>query len=145
MFAHMLLPTDGSDLSEAAIIKGLGLAKEVKAKITGVSVTPRFHTFSLDSTMIQDTQAQFEADSRAQARKCLDFLTRAAAEQGVPCETVIEVNDHPYAAIIEVAERRGCDLILMASHGHRGVQAMLVGSETQKVLTHTKIPVLVYR
>jgi nucleotide-binding universal stress UspA family protein len=75
----------------------------------------------------------------------LAMLLKAATEEGVRCTTVIEVSDHPYEAIIRTAEKKGCDLILMASHGRRGVQGLLLGSETQKVLTHSRIPVLVYR
>ena len=70
---------------------------------------------------------------------------QAAQDEGVPCETLFEVSDYPFEAIIRVAEQKGCDLIMMASHGRRGVGALLLGSETQKVLTHSKVPVLVYR
>jgi nucleotide-binding universal stress UspA family protein len=94
--------------------------------------------------MLQDTEEQYLAASRAQARKYLAMLERAAAEVGVICETVVESSDHPYEAIIRTAEIKGCDLILMASHGRRGVKALLLGSETQKLLTHSRIPVLVY-
>ena len=95
--------------------------------------------------MLEDTREQFLVESRAQAEKNLATLKRAATEAGVPCDTVVETSDHPYEAIIRTADSRGCDLILMASHGRRGMQGKLLGSETQKVLTHTTIPVLVYR
>ena len=145
MFAHLLLPTDGSEFSEAAIRKGLRLAKECKSKVTALSVTPEFHVFTFDTTMLEDTRDRFLSDSKAQAEKNLAAVRRAAAEEGVVCDTVSTACDHPYQAIIDTAVTRGCDLIMMASHGRRGVQAMLLGSETQKVLTHTTIPVLVYR
>lgn len=145
MFKHILLPTDGSELSEAASLKGLSFAKACNATITGVSVIPEFHVLTFNTTMLEDTREQFLAESRAQAEKNLAMLKRAAAEAGVPCDTVVETSDHPYEAIIRIADSTGCDLILMASHGRRGVQGMLLGSETQKVLTHTTIPVLVYR
>lgn len=145
LFTHVLIPTDGSELSQIACRKGIQFAKDCSAKVTGISVTPKFHVLAFDATMIEDTREQFLADSQAQAEKNLAFLKRAAAEEGVVCETVIEVNDQPYEAIVRAAEGRGCDLILMASHGRRGVQGLLLGSETQKVLTHSKVPVLVYR
>ena len=145
MFSHVLLPTDGSALSEAANLEGIRLAKRSNLKVTGISVMPEFHVFTLNVMMLEDTKEQFLVETRKQAEKNLATLQRAAAEEGVSCETVVEVSDHPYEAIIRTADARGCDLILMASHGRRGVQGMLLGSETQKVLTHTKIPVLVYR
>lgn len=145
MFKHLLLPTDGSELSQAAIRKGLHFAKECNARVTGISVAPEFHVFTFDTTMLEDTNERFLAESRAQSQKHLEMLEQAAVAEGVRCETVVEVSDHPYEAIIRAAEKHNCDLILMASHGRRGVQGMLLGSETQKVLTHSKIPVLVYR
>lgn len=145
MFTHMLLPTDGSELSERAIAKGILLAKESNAKVTGISVAPEFHVLTFNTTMLEDTKEQFLADSRAQATKNLATLQKAAAEVGVPCDAVVEVSDNPYEAIIHTAESKGCDLILMASHGRRGAKSLLLGSETVKVLTHSRIPVLVYR
>ena len=82
---------------------------------------------------------------KLQAHGKLSAIEKAAQEAGVPCETVCEISDHPYETIIRAAEKRGCDLIMMASHGQRGVKGLLLGSETQKVLTHSKIPVLVHR
>jgi nucleotide-binding universal stress UspA family protein len=145
MFKHVLLPTDGSELSEMAIREGIRFAKECNAKLTGVSVTPEYHWLAIDAAVHQDTAEQFFAASQAQAKKQLTALQKAATEEGVSCDVDLEVNDHPFEAIIRTAERKGCDLILMASHGRRGVKGMLLGSETQKVLTHSKIPVLVYR
>lgn len=145
MFKHILLPTDGSELSEMAIRQGVRFAKESNARITGVCVTHAFHVLAVDAAMLQDTEEQYLAATRAQAKKHLAMLERTAAEEGVACDTVVESSDHPYEAIIRAAESKGCDLILMASHGRRGVKALLLGSETQKVLTHSRIPVLVYR
>ena len=145
MFKHLLLPTDGSELSAAAIRKGVRFARESHAKITGVSVVPEFHVLTFNTTMIEDTKDVFLAESRGQAMANLALLKKAADEEGVPCDTEVAVSDHPYEAIIRIAESKGCDLIMMASHGRHGVQGVLLGSETQKVLTHTRIPVLVYR
>ena len=145
MFKHPLLPTDGSELSEAAIRKGVRFANESHAKVTGVSVMPEFHVLTFNTTMVEDTKEVFLAESLAQAKANLALLKISADEGGVPCDTEVAVSDHPYEAIIRIAESKGCDLIMMASHGRHGVQAVLLGSETQKVLTHTRIPVLVFR
>jgi nucleotide-binding universal stress UspA family protein len=144
-FAHMLLPTDGSELSERAIAKGILLAKESNAKVTGISMAPEFHVLTFNTTMLEGTKAQFVADSRAQATKNLAALQKAAAEVGVPCDTVVEVGDGPQDAVIHTAESNACEFILMASHGRRGVKNLLLGSETVKGLRHSRIPVLVYR
>lgn len=145
MFKHLLLPTDGSELSLAAVRHGVRFAKECGAHVTGVSVTPQFHVLTFNTTMIEDTKEVFLAESHAQAQRNLAQLKKAADDAGVSCDTEIAVSDHPYEAIVRVAETAGCDLIMMASHGRHGAQALLLGSETQKVLTHTRIPVLVYR
>ena len=145
MFKHLLLPTDGSEASQATLLEGVRLAKELNARITGISVVPEFHVLTFNTMMIEDTREVFIAESRSQALKYLAVLNQAANESGVPCETEVVLGDHPYEAILQACESKGCDLIVMASHGRRGVQALLIGSETQKVLTHSKVPVLVYR
>ena len=145
MFKHLLLPTDGSEVSQATLLKGVRLAKDFNARITGICVVPEFHVLTFNTTMIEDTKDVFIAESRSQAHKYLAVLNKAADEAGVPCETEVVLSDHPYEAIIRTSETKACDLIMMSSHGRRGVQALLLGSETQKVLTHSKIPVLVYR
>ena len=145
MFKHILLPTDGSSLSEVAIQKGIQFAKAIGARITGFYVLQPYHFFSAGSGMVSDSKETWEADSRTGAQDFLAAISKAAKESGVTCDCVSEKGDHPYAAIVRAAETRGCDLIMMASHGRRGVQALLIGSETNKVLTHTKIPVLVLR
>ncbi len=145
MFTHVLLPTDGSHLSRAAIEKGVQLAKALKARVTGVTVVPRepYSLYQTDITLqVKEETARLH---RKEAARRLEALQKAAAQAGVPCETVCESSDHPYEAIIAAAATHGCDLIVMASHGRRGVAGILLGSETQKVLTHSKIPVLVFR
>jgi nucleotide-binding universal stress UspA family protein len=145
MFTHILLPTDGSPLSEAAIHQGIQFAKSINAKVTGIHAIQPFHVFTLQTEMLADTQEQFEKDARAHAEHCLAVIRQTAEAAGVLCDTVAVTAEHPYEAIIKAAEEKGCDLIIMASHGRRGVQGLLLGSETQKVLTHTKLPVLVCR
>jgi nucleotide-binding universal stress UspA family protein len=145
MFKHILLPTDGSERSEAAIQKGIQFAKSINAKVTGFHVILPFHVFTTQSKMLEDTQEQYERESKAQAEQFLGVIKKAAEKAGVSCDTDYVTSDDPYKMIISAAEKRGCDLIMMASHGRRGVQGLLIGSETQKVLTHSKIPVLVFR
>jgi nucleotide-binding universal stress UspA family protein len=145
MFKHILLPTDGSKLSEVAIHKAVDFAKSIGAKVTGFHVIPQFHVFTYRTEMLEDTKEEFARDSRAHAEKYLAVIQDAAKQAGIRCETASTTSDHPYEAIIQAAETRGCDLIMMASHGRRGVQGILLGSETYKVLTHSRIPVLVCR
>jgi nucleotide-binding universal stress UspA family protein len=145
MFKHILLPTDGSKLSDDAIRAGIQLAKTVNAKVTGFHVMPEFHVFTYKTEMLEDTKREFAKDSKAHAAQYLSMIETTAKAAGVTCETASVTHDHPYEAIIKAAKQRGCDLIVMASHGRRGVQAVLLGSETQKVLTHSHIPVLVCR
>jgi nucleotide-binding universal stress UspA family protein len=145
MFKHILLPTDGSKLSEVTIQKAIDFAKSVGAKVTGFHVIPQFHVFTYRTEMLEDTREEFASDSRAHAAKYLAVIQEAAKDAGIRCETASATSDQPYEAIIQAAEKRGCDLIMMASHGRKGVQGMLLGSETHKVLTHSRIPVLVYR
>jgi nucleotide-binding universal stress UspA family protein len=145
MFKHILLPTDGSELSEAAIQKGIQFAKSINAELTGFHVILPFHVFTLQTEMLEDTKEQYERQSKVQAEQFLGVIKKAAEKAGVSCDTDYVTSSHPYEMIIKAAEKKGCDLIMMASHGRRGMQGLLIGSETQKVLTHTKIPVLVCR
>src|SRR6516225_5239645 len=145
MFKHLLLPTDGSQLSEAAIGAGIRFAKSIGAKVTGFYAMPKFHMLTYQTEMLTDTTEQFAKDCTAHAERVLAVVMQAAKVAGVPCETALQASDHPYEAIIATAKEKGCDLIMMASHGRSGVQAFLLGSETQKVLTHSAIPVLVFR
>ena len=145
MFKHILLPTDGSPLSEATIRNGIQLAKAVDARVTGFCVIPKLRYFNYDLELAPEFKKQAAAAVQAEVNKNLLAIEKAAKEAGVPCETAQEKSDQPYEAIIAAAQKRQCDLIIMASHGRRGVQGLLLGSETQKVLTHSKIPVLVYR
>jgi nucleotide-binding universal stress UspA family protein len=145
MFKHILLPTDGSPLSEMAVQQGLRLAKSLGAEVTGLSVMPKQHPFFYETQIPLEALQQAAQRCKELGQSYLEGIAEKARQKEVPCDLVYEVNDSPYEAIIQVAERRGCDLIMMASHGRRGVKGLLIGSETQKVLTHSKIPVLVYR
>jgi nucleotide-binding universal stress UspA family protein len=145
MFKRILIPTDGSEPSQRAILAGVEFAREVGAEVVGLTATPEFRVFSTDSAMLEDTPDGFAARSTAQARRLLGGIENAARDAGVACRTEHAVSDDPYEAIIDAARRLGCDLIVMASHGRRGLKGFLLGSETQKVLVHSTIPVLVHR
>jgi nucleotide-binding universal stress UspA family protein len=141
MYQHILIPTDGSELSKMAIFEGVALAKALGARVTVVTVTTPFQVFP----MATDTPEQYKKHTAALADQYLDVAKNIAATAGVPCDLVHFEHEQPYQAIIDTAQNRGCDAIQMASHGRRGVSAMVLGSETLKVLTHSAIPVIVCR
>ena len=145
MYNNILIPTDGSELAGKAVQRGIALAKRIGSKTTVLTVLPPFHTFTTDTQMIEDTPAQYQARMKKHAELMLGAAAHAAQAAGVACETVQAEHEHPYEAIINTAASRGCDLIVMASHGRHGISAIVLGSETVKVLTHCKIPVLVHR
>jgi len=145
MYKRLLLPTDGSDASRRAIQSGVDFAKGVGAEVVGMTATPEFHAFTADAEMLEQTRDQYQQASKAAGQRLLDEVAAAARDAGVPCACVQVVSDEPYAAIIDTARERMCDLIVMASHGHKGIKGLLLGSETQKVLVHSMIPVLVHR
>jgi nucleotide-binding universal stress UspA family protein len=145
MYTNILMPTDGSPLSTITVEKGMAFARDAGAKVTVLTVTEPFHIFSTEVEQLSDTHAQYERHARQVAADYLADAEHKAKAFGVPCDTVHLESDQPYQAIIDTANERGCDLIAMASHGRRGVSALILGSETLKVLTHSKIPVLVYR
>ena len=145
MFKNMLVPTDGSDLAAKAVEQGVLFAKEVGAKITAVTVTEPFHLLSVAPSQLEYTPIEYKKHAEAHAEKVLGIVSDAAKLAGVVCETLHVEHGQVYQGIIDAALARRCDLIVMASHGRRGVSAVVLGSETVKVLTHSKIPVLVYR
>ncbi len=147
MFKHILVPTDGSDLSRDAVAKAVVFAGEIGARITFFYAWPAhkgylFGEGALDSHMNQD---DFAEAMQSQANEILAAATAVATDAGVPSATQAEASEAPSEAIIAAATRCACDVVFMASHGRRGVSGLLLGSETMKVLTHSKIPVLVYR
>src|ERR1700736_2356986 len=145
MYKHILIPTDGSDLSKDAVQYGISLAKSANAKVTGITVSTPFHVFAGNPDMLTDTSESYKKRMTTIATKYLGQVKDAAAGAGVSCDTVHVEHEHPFQAIIDEAKTKGCDLIVMASHGRRGISAIVLGSETVKVLTHSIIPVLVYR
>ena len=145
MYKHILIPTDGSELSAKAINEGVALAKAIHAEVTAITVSETFHTFSVNPMVVTETPEQYQKDSDARAEKYLAVANNAATAAGVPYEGIHVTHDYPYEAIIAVAKEIGCDLIVMASHGRKGMSALVLGSETVKVLTHSNIPTLVCR
>jgi nucleotide-binding universal stress UspA family protein len=147
MFKHILVATDGSELSQDAMQHAVSFARETGAEITAFYAKPEYPvTYYGEGVLIDTTSPEKFAElAEAQAQEILDFAANLCLEAGVPCIRRSATSDAPHEAIIEAAADSGCDLIFMASHGRRGFTSLLLGSETQKVLTHSKIPVLVYR
>jgi nucleotide-binding universal stress UspA family protein len=145
VFKNILVPTDGSKLSEKAVRKAVQMAASSGARIRALHVVPKFHTFTYQSDMLEMTAKEFEASAGERAKGYLRFVERTAKAAEVPFETEYTFSDQPYQEIIDSAQRGKCDLIVMASHGRRGIEGLLLGSETQKVLTHSRVPVLVLR
>ena len=144
MFKRILVPTDGSDITLKAIETSIALARSVGAELQTLCVKEPFPYGAISEMQPTPPQEFFDAQERIAARHVKAVLDACAAA-GVPCQGLTVEALHPWEAIIEHAMRTDCDLLVMASHGRRGVSALLLGSETQKVLTHTKIPVLVVR
>jgi len=150
MYRHILIPTDGSELAEHAVTNGLSLAKSVGAKVTVIIVQEPFDWLSVSETRASQREAlenlaKHNEQVERHAASVLSRAADAAKQAGVPCDTMQVANAAPYKAIIATVSDRGCDLIVMASHGRGGLSAVVLGSVTNKVLTHTKTPVLVYR
>jgi nucleotide-binding universal stress UspA family protein len=144
VYKHILLPTDGTEFCEKAVRQGVALAKLIGARVTGMTVTTPFSSF-VAPTIPSDMVERLRESRRVAVNEVLASVEATAKASGVPCETIEVENDHPYQGIINTAKSKGCDLIVMASHGRRGMSALVIGSETQKVVTHTTIPVLVCR
>ncbi|CAM5374728.1 universal stress protein [Thauera mechernichensis] len=147
MFEHILVPTDGSALSESTVARAVSFAKDAGARITFFYAQPDFPMpiYGEGALIDPTTPEQFAKSAASEASAILAKAKASADEAGVASDTDTAVNEVPYEAIIDAADRHGCDLIFMASHGRRGIAGLLLGSETQKVLTHSKTPVLVYR
>jgi nucleotide-binding universal stress UspA family protein len=145
MYKNILIPTDGSELAGKAVRDGLKLAKTLGAKVTAVMASKPFSSFQLEMGVVQDAPANYKRRVQQQTTKILQAVVDQAKAVGVACESVQVEHEYPYHAIIDTAKSKGCDLIVMASHGRHGYPALVVASETVKVLTHSTIPVLVHR
>jgi nucleotide-binding universal stress UspA family protein len=148
MYQHILIPTDGSELAERAVTHGLSLAKFLRAKVTVVIVeepVPIGWWSAAESRLadMADITTKYNEEIEKHVASVLDRAANAAKQAGVLCKTIQVQDVQPYEAIIATATDRGCDLIVMASHGRSGLSAVVLGSVTNKVLTHTKVPVLI--
>ncbi len=147
MFKNILIPTDGSAVAGKAVKAGIGLAKRLGAKVTGYyaveAIQPRVYGegYMIDNKTIK----AFEQQARQVGKRHIDAMARIAVAAGVKFSGVMTTAETPYEGIIECAKKQKCDAIFMASHGRRGLAGILMGSVTHKVLTHSKLPVLVYR
>jgi nucleotide-binding universal stress UspA family protein len=145
MYKHIMIPTDGSELSAKAAEAGLQLAAFLGARVTAMTVSEPFHTLSIDPNQLEYTPATYRKHAGAMAQRILSEVRAKAEAANVACDTVWVEHEQPYMAIIDTARSTNCDLIAMASHGRRGLSAVVLGSQTVKVLTHSTIPVIVYR
>mgnify|MGYP006273874191 CR=1 FL=1 len=150
MYKNILVPTDGSKLSAKAADEAVKLAKAFGAKITFLNVMPDYRkvlseTFAVPSGLSAPVQKKYQAEAEAFSKKVIDRACTDAAAAGIACNGVSIVHESAYEAIIKQAGKSKSDVIVMASHGRKGLQGFLLGSETTKVLVHSKIPVLVVR
>lgn len=147
MFKKILLPTDGSELSQKAVKVGVDFAKSIGAQVVGFFSPPDYSSFLYSEYIPPSLMSQndFEASAKAAGEKQLAFVESTARAAGVPYESHSVPSAAAWQAIVEAAKTKGCDLIFMASHGRTGLSALVLGSQTAKVLSHTEIPVLVYR
>ena len=144
MFKRILVPTDGSDITSKAIDTAIELARSVGAQLYTISVKEPFPYSAISEMQPTPPQEFFDAQERIAAKR-VQSVADLAKTAGISCQAHTVEALHPWEAIIDHAARMECDLLVMASHGRRGVSALLLGSETQKVLTHSKVPVLVVR
>jgi nucleotide-binding universal stress UspA family protein len=145
MYKHILIPTDGSELSGRAVHAGIDLASAMKARVTLVTSSPPFHVFATEPMMVTDTPQKYAEDAERRAADRLKEGEEYARTMGVAAAARHVYAEHPFEAIIDTARKGDCDLVCMASHGRKGMAGLLMGSETNKVLTHSKVPVLVCR
>lgn len=143
MFSHILVATDGTALAREAERRGIELAAKLGSKLTFITVRMPFYVYTLEASGLAEMSGQYDEQSKSSAQAILKRAGEAAAEANVTCSAIDVEDEYPYLAINTTATKLGCDLIVMASHGRRGVAALLLGSETVKVLTHATIPVLV--
>ncbi len=144
MFKRILVPTDGSDITAKAVDAGIKLAQSLGAQLYTISVKEPFPYSAISEMQPVPPQDFFDAQDRI-ANKRVHAVVELAHAAGLKCQAHTVEALHPWEAIIDHARHMECDLLVMASHGRRGVSALLLGSETQKVLTHSAIPVLVVR
>lgn len=145
MFRKLLVPTDGSPLSEKSAKAALAFASATGASVVGLSVAQLYPFMLMPEAGAMVDLSTYEEMQDKSAQQAMQKLREMARDAGVACEVISQRGVHPYEEIIAIAESRDCDLIWMASHGRKGLDKLLLGSETQRVLAHARMPVLVYR
>jgi nucleotide-binding universal stress UspA family protein len=145
MFKHILIATDGSELAQKGVDKGLALAKALGAKATAVTVTEPMTALLVGEATIALPLDDYDKATAANAAQILADVSAAAAKAGVACATLHVKDQYPAEGLVEAAKAQGCDLIVMASHGRRGLSKLLLGSQATRVLTLSEVPVLVCR
>lgn len=145
MYKHILIATDGSELAGKAVATGLALAKELKAKVTTVTVSEPWTALVTGEMALGFPYQEYEKGATENAARILAAVSDAAKGSGLDCATVHVMDRYPAEGIVDCAKEKGCDLIVMASHGRRGLSKLLLGSETTRVLTLGSMPVLVCR
>lgn len=145
MYKHLLIPTDGSELSLAAVQQAAKFARTLGASVTVLNVQPEYPAPVLGDSFVAPRRKEFEAEYTRAAKSILDAAAAEIDRAGLECQRRTANSNKPWEVIVRIATDEGCDLVFMASHGRSGLAGFLIGSETQKVLTHCKIPVLVYR
>lgn len=146
MFKHILMPTDGSEHSEQAVKRGIELAKLCHAKVTGIHVVPDYHVMlASEAAFGTGTEERIQEESQQNAARFLDFVKSTAAAADVPCDTVVATNAQPYDAIVNTANERGCDLIVMTARYRKSLVKAIMGDQATRVLHRASIPVLTFR
>jgi nucleotide-binding universal stress UspA family protein len=145
MLDNVLIPTDGTELSSKAAAFGVQLAKKLAAKVTAVTITTPAEAIMVGDVRVIRDPDEYEERAMASARAMLEVIGKLAIDAGVTCEKVHVRSALPWQGILETAKSRKADMIVMASHGRRGLSAVLIGSETHKVVNHSHIPVTIYR
>ena len=147
MYKNLLVATDGSKLSDKALVHAISLARAVGAKLTAFYAAPDYPMPAYADGVVYEpvSRREYARLATEDAEKILDAAAAKAAAAGVDCKTAFAIASAPWEAILAAAKKHKSDAIVMASHGRRGLSAVLLGSETQKVLTHSKLPVIVVR
>lgn len=148
MYKHILIATDGSELADKGLEHGLQLAQAVGASVTVLSVTEPLSVSMLQAAInagVTNPASTYDQSINSEMKARFAEIGQRAAQKGVTVELTHEIDEHPAEAIVRFAGLKGCDLIVMSSHGRRGVRRFVLGSQTAEVVTHTDIPVLVIR
>ena len=145
MYKHILIATDGSDLALKAVDQGLALAKALNAKVTAITATESWASVATGEMAMAFPIDEYEQGCAESAATILGVVSKRAEKAGVTCQTLHVKDQYPAEGIVETAKSQGCDLIVMASHGRRGLSRLLLGSQANNVVTHSTVPVLICR